>query len=434
MSVQRGKKLSVRFRSIGLQTPITTAEIGKAFAPAMVFAAGVVGMMASGVTNMMEQFPLLSNVIAITVTALIGFKAASIAAKFSYSLFSDALIFGRKVLQFLTVAQMKNNAVLVISKARTVASTVATWAATTAQRVQAVTLAIASKAQNLLSLATSKGILTNLRSNAVWAVSQVRVMASVAALWAMVGVQKAQAAGTAAVTAAQWAWNTAMMANPIGLVIAGIMALIAIVAVIIKYWEPISGFFAGLWDGVKAVFASGWEFIKTVLSFMPLGLIMQAWEPLTEFFGGLWDGIKSVFAGALEFITGSVLAPINAVKETLGGWWDSLFGDDEKNVGINHKVKQITDGMPVMANPGESAAEDGVNSTRPMVKSASVGVSPMTGTKVENHFDYGGITIHASEGMSARDVALEVERKLRERDQAERRKHYGRLFDAGGLV
>lgn len=422
------------FQLLNQRIGITTAEIGKAFAPTMVFAAGVVGMMASGVTNMMEQFPLLSNVIAITVTALIGLKAASIAAKFSYSLFSDALIFGRKVLQFLTVAQMKNNAALVVSKARTVASTVATWAATTAQRVQAMTLAIASKAQNLLSLATSKGILTNLRSNAVWAVSQVRVMASVAALWAMVGVQKAQAAGTAAVTAAQWAWNTAMMANPIGLVIAGIMALIAIVAVIIKYWEPISGFFAGLWDGVKAVFSSGWEFIKTVLSFTPLGLIMQAWEPLTEFFGGLWDGIKSVFAGALEFITGSVLAPINAVKETLGGWWDSLFGDDEKNVGINHKVKQITDGMPVMANSGESAAEDGVNSTRPMVKSASVGVSPMTGTKVENHFDYGGITIHASEGMSARDVALEVERKLRERDQAERRKHYGRLFDAGGLV
>ncbi|AZS27521.1 hypothetical protein DYL72_21665 (plasmid) [Vibrio anguillarum] len=42
-----------------------------------------------------------------------------------------------------------------------------------------------------------------------------------------VGRTKALAAGTAVMTGAQWALNTAMMANPIGLVIAGVMALIA---------------------------------------------------------------------------------------------------------------------------------------------------------------------------------------------------------------
>jgi hypothetical protein len=254
-------------------------------------------------------------------------------------------------------------------------------------------------------------------------------MASVAALWAMVGVQKAQAAGTAAVTAAQWAWNTAMMANPIGLVIAGIMALIAIVAVIIKYWEPISGFFAGLWDGIKAVFASGWEFIKTVLSFTPLGLIMQAWEPLTEFFGGLWDGIKSVFAGALEFITGSVLAPINAVKETLGGWWDSLFGDDEKSVDVNQKVKQISEQSPTDRN-FDSSSSGGVSVSRVQVASVGGGVSGLQSMpNVTNHYDMGGITIHATEGMNARDVALEVDRKFREKEAMAAQRHRGRLYD-----
>jgi hypothetical protein len=258
-------------------------------------------------------------------------------------------------------------------------------------------------------------------------------MASVAALWAMVGVQKAQAAGTAAVTAAQWAWNTAMMANPIGLVIAGIMALIAIVAVIIKYWEPISGFFAGLWDGVKAVFASGWEFIKTVLSFTPLGLIMQAWEPLTEFFGGLWDGIKSVFAGALEFITGSVLAPINAVKETLGGWWDSLFGDDEKNIGVNHKVKQITENAPVIVGAGESLSDDG-SGTRLTVKAASTGIAPTSGRKVENHFDYGDIVIQATPGMDEVALAQEVRRQLDARDREVARRTRASTFDDRGVI
>ncbi|EMJ7098650.1 phage tail tape measure protein [Vibrio parahaemolyticus] len=361
------------FQLLNQRVSNATASVGKAFAPTMVFAAGVIGNFANGLADLMEQFPLLSNTIAIGVTALIGFKVASIAARFAYATFSDALIFGRKVMAALT--------------------------------------------------------LTNIKSNAVLAVSKVRMVAAVAATWAMTGAQKAQAAGTAVVTAAQWAWNAAMMANPIGLVIAGIMALIAIVAVIIKYWEPISGFFAGLWDGVKAVFASGWEFIKTVLSFTPLGLIMQAWEPLTEFFGGLWDGIKSVFAGALEFITGSVLAPINAVKETLGGWWDSLFGDDEKSVDVNQKVKQISEQVP--AGDGSDSPGGAVSAGRVQIAPVGGGVAASSsvpgGTSITN--DYGGITIHASEGMDEKALAREVRRQLDERDRAAAQRHRGRLYD-----
>lgn len=361
------------FQLLNQRVSNATASVGKAFAPTMVFAAGVIGSFANGLADLMEQFPLLSNTIAIGVTALIGFKVASIAARFAYATFSDALIFGRKVMAALT--------------------------------------------------------LTNIKSNAVLAVSKVRMVAAVAATWALTGAQKAQAAGTAVVTAAQWAWNAAMMANPIGLVIAGIMALIAIVAVIIKYWEPISGFFAGLWDGVKAVFASGWEFIKTVLSFTPLGLIMQAWEPLTEFFGGLWDGIKSVFAGALEFITGSVLAPINAVKETLGGWWDSLFGDDEKSVDVNQKVKQISEQVPA----GDDSDSPGgvVSAGRVQIAPVGGGVAASSsvpgGTSITN--DYGGITIQASEGMDEKALAREVRRQLDERDRAAAQRHRGRLYD-----
>ncbi len=361
------------FQLLNQRVSNATASVGKAFAPTMVFAAGVIGNFANGLADLMEQFPLLSNTIAIGVTALIGFKVASIAARFAYATFSDALIFGRKVMAALT--------------------------------------------------------LTNIKSNAVLAVSKVRMVAAVAATWALTGAQKAQAAGTAVVTAAQWAWNAAMMAIPIGLVIAGIMALIAIVAVIIKYWEPISGFFAGLWDGVKAVFASGWEFIKTVLSFTPLGLIMQAWEPLTEFFGGLWDGIKSVFAGALEFITGSVLAPINAVKETLGGWWDSLFGDDEKSVDVNQKVKQISEQVP--AGDGSDSPGGVVSAGRVQIAPVGGGVAASSsvpgGTSITN--DYGGITIQASEGMDEKALAREVRRQLDERDRAAAQRHRGRLYD-----
>ena len=42
---------------------------------------------------------------------------------------------------------------------------------------------------------------------------------------------------TLIVTAAQWAWNAAMLANPIGLIIIGVAALIALIVVIVKKYN-----------------------------------------------------------------------------------------------------------------------------------------------------------------------------------------------------
>lgn len=51
-------------------------------------------------------------------------------------------------------------------------------------------------------------------------------------------------------TAAQWLWNAAMNANPIGLIIAAIVALIAIVVVAIKHWDD--------WGAALMVFLVLW--------------------------------------------------------------------------------------------------------------------------------------------------------------------------------
>ncbi|QOR36651.1 hypothetical protein IMX26_07550 [Clostridium sp. 'deep sea'] len=61
----------------------------------------------------------------------------------------------------------------------------------------------------------------------------------------------AQTGYTNALAAAQWAWNVAMNANPIGLVIAGIAALITAGILIVKNWDKIKATGAKLWDGLK---------------------------------------------------------------------------------------------------------------------------------------------------------------------------------------
>lgn len=60
------------------------------------------------------------------------------------------------------------------------------------------------------------------------------------ALWV---AQKAAAAWTATCTAAQWLWNAALSANPIGLVVIGITAFGVLAYTVYKNWEPIMAWF-----------------------------------------------------------------------------------------------------------------------------------------------------------------------------------------------
>ncbi len=68
-----------------------------------------------------------------------------------------------------------------------------------------------------------------------------------------------------AVTAAQWLWNAALLANPVGLVIIGIVALGAAMAalgvLIGRHWNGILEFFVGIGEGIKAIFLRIAEFM-----------------------------------------------------------------------------------------------------------------------------------------------------------------------------
>ena len=118
-------------------------------------------------------------------------------------------------------------------------------------------------------------------------------------------------------TVAQWALNAAMTANPIGLVIAGIAALIAIGVVLYMYWEEISAFFASMWEspGVAIViFCSGpigWLIAAGVW-------IIQNWETVKQWFITLWENPKQALQ---EFIDG-VKAKFGAVIDWLASKWD----------------------------------------------------------------------------------------------------------------
>jgi tape measure domain-containing protein len=111
------------------------------------------------------------------------------------------------------------------------------------------------------------------------------------------------AVATKVMAAAQWLLNIALDANPIGLIIMGIVAL---VAGIMYLWNTNEGFrtaVIAIWEGIKGAFTTAVEGIQT------------AWGAIVGFFQGIWDGICSIFGPVVSFYVG-----------VYQGAWDGICG------------------------------------------------------------------------------------------------------------
>ena len=127
--------------------------------------------------------------------------------------------------------------------------------------------------------------------------------------------------------------NLLMAANPVTLVILGIMLLIAAITALVFWWDNLVAAFRGTSDMVSGVIAA--------LGFLlgPIGLLIAAgallikhWEPVKEFFIGLWDSVGSAFDTALErmlSVVDKIKAAMSFVKDKAAGVTSFFgFGDD----------------------------------------------------------------------------------------------------------
>ncbi len=124
--------------------------------------------------------------------------------------------------------------------------------------------------------------------------------------------------------------GAAILATPVGWILAGIAAIAAGAYLLIDNWDAVSAFFVELWTSVGGKFAWARRAIMVVLGPVigAATLVIAAWEPIKEFFVGLWDGVTAVFQkawdiisgivdkvrGAVDFVTNS----ISSAKEFLG--------------------------------------------------------------------------------------------------------------------
>lgn len=103
-------------------------------------------------------------------------------------------------------------------------------------------------------------------------------------------------------TGAQWLLNAALNANPIGLLVIGIAALIGIVALIINKWNQ--------WGAALSLFIPGLGFIISLIQ-----SFRRNWDMIKEAFtsGGIVSGLKAIGATILD----ALLMPLQQVFKLL---------------------------------------------------------------------------------------------------------------------
>lgn len=166
------------------------------------------------------------------------------------------------------------------------------------------------------------------------------------------------AVATKAWTAAQWLFNAAMTANPIGLIIVAIGALVAAGVALYMHWDTVKAKFVEVWESIKNWFAS--------ISLYDSGMKMLQ---------TLADGIKAAAYAPVEAISGA----LGKVREYLP-FSDAKVGPlSQLTLSGQKVVDTLRDGM-LMASPLTDAANTqfgsalgGVNGMSPLNTS---GLSP----------------------------------------------------------
>lgn len=188
--------------------------------------------------------------------------------------------------------------------------------------------------------------------NATLAITNGLMLAQFVRTGALTAAEAANAAATMGASGAFGIFNAVLSANPIGIVVTAIAALVAglvwfftqtktgqkiwagFVSWIKDAWQGISEFFSGLWSGISDGAKKIWAGVQAVWS-AHVEAVKAIWNGVTEFFSNLWNGIKSAFTTAWTAITQAVMTIVqpfidvfvslwNNVKDGLSKMWDGV--------------------------------------------------------------------------------------------------------------
>lgn len=114
--------------------------------------------------------------------------------------------------------------------------------------------------------------------------------------------QKIVAIGTKAWAAAQWLLNAAMNANPLGLIIIGVLALIAVIVLLWTKSEAFRTAVLAIWSAMKDAAVAVWEALKSA-AMAVFNFIVPFIRSAIAVVVGIWDALRTAVMAVFNFIT-----------------------------------------------------------------------------------------------------------------------------------
>lgn len=147
------------------------------------------------------------------------------------------------------------------------------------------------------------------------------VVAGLTAAWlAFGGAQTILNGIQTAGIAIQTALNAVMNANPIGLIILAITALVAAFKLLWDNCESFRNFFIKMWDTIKNAASAVVDWFKSAFTSVSQ-FFSNFGNNVKKIFTDLWDGIKNVWAVVSTWFNDTIIKP---VQNFFTGMWDGL--------------------------------------------------------------------------------------------------------------
>lgn len=145
-------------------------------------------------------------------------------------------------------------------------------------------------------------------------------------------------AAMAAATVAQWAFNVALSANPLGLIIIAIVAVVAAIVLLVQNWDTVKAVALAVWDAISDAVAAAAAWLEDQWS-TAIDSVLGWFDDLGAGASRVVDNIIGWFAG----IPGRVAGFFNSIS--IPGWISDALGF----LGLSAPVSMFTAAAPAYA-------------------------------------------------------------------------------------
>lgn len=204
------------------------------------------------------------------------------------------------------------------------------------------------------------------------------IAAGIAAYNAVIAIKnvmdKVQEKGIKNIAKAQIAQNAAFLASPIFWIVAAIVALIAIIAVCVKYWDKIKEAVSKAWEAMKNAFANAGQWFYDTVIAPVVNLFSNMWNGLVNGAKSAWLAVKSVFSTVASFFGSIFSAAWSAVKSVFSAGGKIFDGIKD---GIVTAFKTVVNAIITGINKVVALPFDGLNGILNRIQKIKiVGIKP----------------------------------------------------------